>query len=258
MRSGFLRCVAGVVGLALIGSASAERQVFVTVPDTFGNFDGFFSLNFGDGVERNANISNTFLTLAVDADAGTAAFLEYRQSVASLELPGGVSTGLIHIAIAPGSSSGTFDGAAIATTDTYAISFANDLSMFGLSSPVMLPGESDGMLQMLTEERARLQLVWDGVGQLQNPFDPENPIVFTYTCSVTKQLALAPNCPRNGCWFGDVNGDCRSDLTDLAIQLSNFGTFGSATRADGDVNADGHVDLSDLASLLTQFGNDCD
>ena len=62
--------------------------------------------------------------------------------------------------------------------------------------------------------------------------------------------AAAP-CP------GDVNGDGVSDLTDLAILLSNFDTTSGAARSDGDLDGDGDVDLTDLSQLLAYFGAPC-
>jgi hypothetical protein len=39
--------------------------------------------------------------------------------------------------------------------------------------------------------------------------------------------------------------------------LSNFGTTGGATLADGDFDVDGDVDLLDLAFMLSRFGAGC-
>ncbi len=56
---------------------------------------------------------------------------------------------------------------------------------------------------------------------------------------------------------GDVNGDGRVDLSDLAILLANYGTTGGASYQDGDLDQDGDVDLSDLAVLLAAYGTTC-
>lgn len=56
---------------------------------------------------------------------------------------------------------------------------------------------------------------------------------------------------------GDLNGDLRIDLADLAALLSNFGLTGGATYSQGDLNGDGNVDLTDLAAQLAQFGLVC-
>lgn len=56
---------------------------------------------------------------------------------------------------------------------------------------------------------------------------------------------------------GDIDGDNDADLTDLAIQLSNFGTFSGALLEDGDLTGDGDVDIQDLAIMLSVFGTSC-
>ncbi|RMF74719.1 MAG: hypothetical protein D6744_14210 [Planctomycetota bacterium] len=61
---------------------------------------------------------------------------------------------------------------------------------------------------------------------------------------------VASPCP------GDVDGDNVTDLTDLAILLSNFDMTG-ATLSDGDLSGDGTVDLTDLALLLSAFDAAC-
>ena len=54
----------------------------------------------------------------------------------------------------------------------------------------------------------------------------------------------------NSC-SGDVNGDGVTDLTDLALVLSDFGCSGGCTA---DLTGDGNTDLSDLAIVLSDFG----
>lgn len=56
---------------------------------------------------------------------------------------------------------------------------------------------------------------------------------------------------------GDVDGDARVDLTDLAVLLANFGRSNGGVRSLGDLDADGDIDLTDLAILLTEFGSVC-
>jgi hypothetical protein len=82
-----------------------------------------------------------------------------------------------------------------------------------------------------------------------------------YLLSAEVELGDMVGCPEPGCTGGgtdaDVNGDCRIDLIDLAILLSNFGITTGATHEDGDVDSDGDVELADLSVLLSRFGNDC-
>ena len=64
---------------------------------------------------------------------------------------------------------------------------------------------------------------------------------------VTAQIG---GCP------GDLDGDLVVGLTDLSIQLSNFGSL-DATAEDGDLDGDGDVDLTDLSIMLGLFGSGC-
>jgi len=65
--------------------------------------------------------------------------------------------------------------------------------------------------------------------------------------------AALPSAP----CFGDVDGDNQVSLTDLSIQLANFGLTSGATLEDGDLDGDGDVDLSDLSLMLSAFGTLC-
>ena len=57
---------------------------------------------------------------------------------------------------------------------------------------------------------------------------------------------------------GDLNGDSRIDLSDLAAFLANYGISQGATFVDGDFNSDGAIDISDLAILLAVYGVNVD
>lgn len=60
-----------------------------------------------------------------------------------------------------------------------------------------------------------------------------------------------PACP------GDFNDDGVIDITDLSIQLSNFGIASGAGPEDGDMDLDGDVDIVDLSNVLAVFGTAC-
>lgn len=62
-------------------------------------------------------------------------------------------------------------------------------------------------------------------------------------------FAVPPPCAT------DLNGDRQTDLTDLALLLTNFGLTGDDLV--GDVNGNGEVELTDLATLLAAFGTAC-
>lgn len=55
---------------------------------------------------------------------------------------------------------------------------------------------------------------------------------------------------------GDLTGDNSVDLSDLSLQLSNYGNT-NATPAQGDLNGDHVVDLADLAQELALYGTHC-
>lgn len=53
---------------------------------------------------------------------------------------------------------------------------------------------------------------------------------------------------------GDIDGDLKVDLVDLAILQSHFGIASGATPGQGDLNADGTVNRADAAILARNFG----
>jgi hypothetical protein len=53
---------------------------------------------------------------------------------------------------------------------------------------------------------------------------------------------------------GDIDGNQRVDLSDLAILQSYLGTVSGATRAQGDLDGDGAVSRADAARLARNFG----
>jgi hypothetical protein len=145
-----------------------------------------FTLDFGTGLGRSTgHISFMDIELQVDPDNGTAHFVRYYQEVEPLTLPGGLSTGNMVIEIVANSSNGTFDDrtGTVDTSDEYAIYFDGDLSAFGLQSPVILPSTSLGTVVASAVNGGSITLDWAGFGQLANPFDPNNPLTFEYTCS---------------------------------------------------------------------------
>lgn len=78
--------------------------------------------------------------------------------------------------------------------------------------------------------------------------------VVTGSCGVSNSnVAILTICDR----AADVNCDGRVELADLATLLTNFGTAGGASHAQGDLNGDGAVNLTDLAILLGVFGQSC-
>jgi len=58
---------------------------------------------------------------------------------------------------------------------------------------------------------------------------------------------------------GDVNGDCKVDIVDLAIVGAAFGSTPSSPNWNpaADVNHDGKVDIVDLVLVASNFGLTC-
>ena len=191
---------ASVALLGLAAAASAQLQTaqplsVVTTEDPAA--PGAFTLSFGGlGLTTSSHITSTTYELRLDPFQGTAHFESYLQHVQPLILPGGFSTGDITVEIVPGSSAGTFDAQSriFTTSEFYAVSFTGDLSAFGLTSPVFLPSSSTGLVALDPEAGGMVGMDWTGAGELANPFDPANPLTFTYACAVNTVFpADAPN-----------------------------------------------------------------
>lgn len=90
---------------------------------------------------------------------------------------------------------------------------------------------------------------WLAGNAINNSFFNDGDTI--YLTNTTILAATGGSCP------GDLDKDGSVALSDLAIQLSNFGTPSGATADDGDFDGDGDVDLSDLAQMLSVFGTIC-
>ncbi len=73
------------------------------------------------------------------------------------------------------------------------------------------------------------------------------------SASVSVVVDNVPDAPPSGPRPGDVNGDGKVDIFDLAQMLSNWGRS-NATRAQGDLNNDGVVNIFDLSQLVSNWG----
>jgi hypothetical protein len=56
---------------------------------------------------------------------------------------------------------------------------------------------------------------------------------------------------------GDLDGDGRIDLADLAVLLANYGITTGMSYTEGDLTGDGAISLSDLSALLAVYGTSC-
>lgn len=155
--------------------------------------ENHFTLTFfGDTPEENlvttSKVVATRLSLDIDEENSTARFTEYYQIVEPLTLPLGISTGNIIVQIK--TSSGTYDRDTgdFTTHDEYEISFTNDLSFFGFTSPVIIPSESHGNLNGGPSAARTIGMTWEGQGELENSDDPSNPFKYTYVCTSTSKI----------------------------------------------------------------------
>jgi len=180
-----LSACAALLGLAAAASAQSGPLSIVTHENAAQ--PGAFTLNFGDlGITASSNITTTTYELSVDPVRGAAHFVSYLQHVQPLALPGGISTGNITVEIVDGSSHGSFDPftRTFTTSEMYAVHFDGDLSAFGLTSPVLLPSSSSGVVAVDPVDGGVVTMDWTGSGELSNPFDPAHPLTFTYHCAV--------------------------------------------------------------------------
>lgn len=262
LHTGWVRGWVVLAGLAFVGAAGAE-EVSLEARDAQGL--SAFALDFGDGVPRVAAITYSELDLRIDPGAGSARFAYYHQTAEPLVLPSPlppfeVSTGELVIEIVPGSSTGSFDAESgeFTTSEDYVIHFDGDLSVLGLTSPVVLSGAaSTGTLTNPGGDYASGQasLAWSGTYELE--FTDGTVIPLAYTCGVDAEYSQFTGCPADGCG-ADLNRDCRVDSADLGRLLANFGATGELVmQRSGDVNGDGAIDIVDLGAMLASLFVDC-
>lgn len=201
-----VRGTAALVLAALLSGGRASAEPVALVATQAPTPASSFILDFGPyGGVASANISQTDFSLEIDASVEMARFVQYKQFVEPLTLPGGISTGNIRVEVVPGTSTGTLNvlTGAFTTEELYAVHFDGDLSAYDLTSPVFLPSASAGTLKLSALTGGDVVMAWAGTSQLTNPFDPSTQISFDYTCAVRAsfspepvsllQLALIPN-----------------------------------------------------------------
>lgn len=249
-----VRLAAVFLAAAASGAAAAGERWFA-LAETDPEVESWFTIDFGEeyGGARSAYITRTTFVLDLLPSRGVARFVEYYQNVEPLELPGGHSTGNMVITVVPGSSGGAFDtdSDTFTTQELYRIDFDGDLSFYDLYSPIYLPGASSGALD---RAGGKISQSWEGEGELENPFDPDNPIHFEYVCKVHTIYQ-----PQEAC-DGDVNRDGAVSLADLAALLASFGhsTGQPYFNPLADFDGSGTVDSSDLSALLAVYGRRCE
>lgn len=208
----------------------------------------FFTLDFGDGVDRVAQITDTTYDLRLNEAAGTAQFVSYEQFIEPIEIPlapgFSVSTGDLTIRIVAGSSSGTFDSAigVFTTSEQYEISFTGDLSALGFFSPVILPSTSSGTVTYATPSTGAVDQTWDGEVDI-------GVTRLIYQCQVSTTFSQR--------LVGDLNCDASvsaGDINGFVLALTNPAAYAAANPgcdiALADVNGDGRSTVGDIALFV--------
>ena len=75
-----------------------------------------------------------------------------------------------------------------------------------------------------------------------------------WLASATTALMLSAALPAHAQCASDINGDGRTDGTDISVLLAEWGACASGTSCSGDLNDDGTVNGTDLTSLLAGWG----
>jgi hypothetical protein len=203
-RTRSIFAVAALVGMFTASTASATPYILSAVQDQSAQAPAStFALDFaGNGGVRDSEISNTTFGMEIDFDNETASFTNYSQQIGSIALPNStgddIETGPITVSIIPGSEPGrlidNLDGTfTFETTDTYEITFTNDLSMYGFpGQSVLLPSTSIGTLTIdsLRDDviDGTASMIWEDDSIMLDPSttDPNNPILlpFHYACNI--------------------------------------------------------------------------
>ena len=218
----------------------------------------FFTLDFGDGNPRSAQITDTVYDLRLDEAKGEARFISYLQFIDPIEIPiapGAVlSTGDITVEIVPGSgdpAASSYDAKTgeFTTSEIYRISFTGDLAPIGFFSPVDLPSDSSGTVAYdNTGTGGTIGQDWEGSVEL---FPGQ---FLNYRCRVSTTFQQR--------FVGDLNCDAgvnASDVSAFVLALTNADAFGSqfpnCDRTLADVNGDGYVTVSDISGFVDLLTN---
>jgi len=157
----------------------------------------YFNLSFfGGAMTRQAGISTTSFELLFDEDpapTGAARFLSYHQEIGSIDMPNPVQgepdipTGALIVEILAGSSGlSSFNPLTgeFTTTETYRITYANDLTALGLGGPggfVEFPSSSYGRITFETPTSGTIRQIWQGTYDLSGS-------LIDYTCEVNTRF----------------------------------------------------------------------
>lgn len=255
---------AAAVALLAVGTAQAWAAPFRVQAQQDQTSESFFALDFGAGGVASASITRTNMELEIDGITGAARFVSYDQDVDALQLPGGLSTGAMRVQIVPGSSTGTYDRTTgeFVTNELYSIEFDGDLSAFGLTSPVILPSQSVGVVDVLDPSVGTVTMNWAG----SNLNNPNIPLDFSYICTLFASFQVTAASFIENEMVGQVTNTAMSAplkttllvyLNDALAALDNGNTRGAVgklntfilkTRTAGAAN----IALSDAQMLVSK------
>lgn len=179
----------------LVAGTTAQAGMVSLFATQNQDLESSFTLDFGEfGGPRSALISQTDFQLDLNPDAEpglSAAFASYNQSADPLFLPnpfGGddLSTGPLTISIEE-SYGGTYDALTgeVTTSDLYRIEFTGDLSSLGIFSPVLLAGNSTGIVTFDTADTGDIALNWAGMHTIGG-------LTFSYVCATNTTFTPEP------------------------------------------------------------------
>lgn len=245
---------AGLLAGAAANAVANDQQFLLTQQDT--SVRSFFTLDFGPFGQTEGEVTETRFLFLLDWTENTAEFLKYSQHIDSLTLPGGFETGAITVMVVPGTSAGTIDPntGEFETQEDYLIFFEGDLTKFGITSPLTLPSTSRGTITFDNPRNGGVAQRWEGAGQLQNPFDPNSMIDFSYTCEVGSDHQQVDR--------GDLNCDGAVDAFDIEPFLQAMNepnvydeNFEVCDKTLGDFDQSGVVNPFDIEAFLdAMFG----
>ena len=187
------------IALVMVIGGPALAQPMILIASANPDLPNRFTVNFPEelGGPQSAKIVDTNYILKIDNDAGFASIKSYYQLIDPLRL-GETSTGDITVRLG-GKSSGTYDSGErnkgeFDTKEIYHIFFEGDLRKYGLKSPFVAPSESHGTVTFTSESAGTIHMEWEGLGEIPNPRDPENPFRFTYECEVNSNFQISVPC----------------------------------------------------------------
>jgi len=146
-----------------------------------------------------AEIAHTDFALEIDAVAGTANFMNYSQTIDSLNLFG-VETGPLEVTISASLGGVFFSDGTFQTEDTYEVRWFRDLSALGLEPEDPAHPELGGVRRLDSTSSGRMEIQPDRSGIAEVSWVPPagGPapqllgFEFSYTCSMTAVFAVTP------------------------------------------------------------------